>query len=235
MTMKLKKTGIALLSAMLVLGNVTPVMATQTAGTQQTTQTQSKTDTLQKEKEDAVKEIGDYGSITKLKTDAETAKKIDELVAKYQELIGTADKDKNKSGLSTSASIEDCVSSAKAAVDALVAGDDNNGQDDASVNPSSTSDFVMVGGDWVTPVATYGQNVNIVLPIVNMGSVNLANISVTPVISNSVTEWPFEIETSGYTQTITDLPGKGNGQSDMDRRRELTWTLKTREDAPSGY
>ena len=30
MTMKLKKTGIALLSAMLVLGNVTPVMATQT-------------------------------------------------------------------------------------------------------------------------------------------------------------------------------------------------------------
>ena len=74
MTMKLKKTGIALLSAMLVLGNVTPVMATQTAGTQQTTQTQSKTDTLQEEKEDAVKEIGDYGSITKLKTDAETAK-----------------------------------------------------------------------------------------------------------------------------------------------------------------
>ena len=86
MTMKLKKTGIALLSAMLVLGNVTPVMATQTAGTQQT---QSKTDTLQEEKEDAVKVIADYGSITKLKTDAETAKKIDELVAKYQELIGT--------------------------------------------------------------------------------------------------------------------------------------------------
>ena len=51
MTMKLKKTGIALLSAMLVLGNVTPVMATQTAGAQQTTQTQSKTDTLQEEKE----------------------------------------------------------------------------------------------------------------------------------------------------------------------------------------
>lgn len=60
---------------MLVLGNVTPVMATQTVGTQQTTQTQSKTDTLQEEKEDAVKVIADYGSITKLKTDAETAKR----------------------------------------------------------------------------------------------------------------------------------------------------------------
>ena len=47
MTMKWKKTGIALLSAMLVLGNVTPVTATQTAGTQQTTQTQSKAGTLQ--------------------------------------------------------------------------------------------------------------------------------------------------------------------------------------------
>ena len=97
MTMKWKKTGIALLSAMLVLGNVTPVTATQTAGTQQTTQTQSKAGTLQGEKEDAIKEIGDYGSINKLKTDAETAKKIDETVSKYQELIGTADKDKNKS------------------------------------------------------------------------------------------------------------------------------------------
>ena len=62
MTMKLKKTGIALLSAMLVLGNVTPVMATQTAGTQQTTQTQSKTDTLQKEKEDAESKKKDFTS-----------------------------------------------------------------------------------------------------------------------------------------------------------------------------
>lgn len=89
----------------------------------------------------------------------------------------------------------------------------------------------MVGGNWITPVAVYGKSVNIVLPIVNMGNQNINNIIVTPVISSSTKEWPFEISTSGYSQTIRDLPGKGNGQTDFDRRRELTWTLQTRTDA----
>ncbi len=101
--------------------------------------------------------------------------------------------------------------------------------------PSSTSEFVMVGGNWITPVAVYGKSVNIVLPIVNMGNQNINNVIVTPVISSSTKDWPFEILTSGYSQTIRDLPGKGNGQSDFDRRRELTWTLQTRGDALNGY
>lgn len=101
--------------------------------------------------------------------------------------------------------------------------------------PISTSDFVMVGGDWVTPVATYGRYVNVVLPLVNMSTTNLNNVIVTPVIASNTAEWPFEIETSGYTQTIPDLPGKGNGQNDMDRRRELTWTFKVRGDVLNGY
>lgn len=101
--------------------------------------------------------------------------------------------------------------------------------------PISTSEFVMVGGDWITPVATYGRTVNVVLPLVNMSTTNLNNVIVTPVIASNTTDWPFEIETSGYTQTIPDLPGKGNGQNDMDRRRELTWTFKVRGDVLNGY
>lgn len=101
--------------------------------------------------------------------------------------------------------------------------------------PVSTSDFIMVGGNWITPTAVYGRTVNVVLPIVNMSNRYLANVIVTPVIASNTSEWPFEIETSGYTQTIADLPGKGNGQNDMDRRRELTWTFKTRSDVLNGY
>lgn len=182
----------------------------------------------------AVKEIEEYAKIIKVKVSASTKKEINEIVDQYVELIKGKD---GKGALTTESAISDCVAEAKEAIDALAAaeksGDDTT--DEETAVPSSTSDFIMVGGNWVTPVATYGQVVNVVLPVVNMGAVNLANVTVTPVTSNLVGEWPFEIETSGYTQTITDLPGKGNGQNDMDRRRELTWTLKTRDDALSGY
>ncbi|MBQ1172622.1 MAG: hypothetical protein IIX48_08520 [Lachnospiraceae bacterium] len=106
---------------------------------------------------------------------------------------------------------------------------------DIDTTPVSTSEFIMVGGDWVTPTAVHGRTVNVVLPVVNMSVTNLTNVIVTPVIASDTKEWPFEIQTSGYTQTIPDLPGKGNGQNDMDRRRELTWTFQTREDVLNGY
>lgn len=185
-------------------------------------------------RQNAVKEIREYAKIIKVKVSEETAKEINKLVNKYVELINGKD---GKGALTTESAISDCVAEAKEAIDAL-AGDgssDTGAVDEETAVPSSTSDFIMVGGNWITPVATYGQVVNVVLPVVNMGAVNLANVTVTPVTSNLVSEWPFEIETSGYTQTITDLPGKGNGQSDMDRRRELTWSFKTRADALSGY
>lgn len=114
----------------------------------------------------------------------------------------------------------------------------NNGlgqESEMDTTPISTSDFIMVGGNWVTPTAVYGQSVNVVLPVVNMSVTNLTNVIVTPVIASNTKDWPFEIQTSGYTQTISDLPGKGNGQNDMDRRRELTWTFRTRSDVLNGY
>lgn len=100
---------------------------------------------------------------------------------------------------------------------------------------STTNSNIMIGGNWVTPVANAGQYVNVVLPVVNMGRSWVDHVVVTPQISQDAAAWPFEIETSNYSQTIEGLPGTDDGGSDMDRRRELTWTLKTRKDAPSGY
>lgn len=101
--------------------------------------------------------------------------------------------------------------------------------------PSTANSNIMIGGNWVTPVANAGQYVNVVLPVVNMGRSWVDHVVVTPQISQDAAAWPFEIETSNYSQTIEGLPGTDDGGSDMDRRRELTWTLKTRKDAPSGY
>ena len=110
--------------------------------------------------------------------------------------------------------------------------DDSNTPD---TTPTTTNNNIMVGGNWVTPVANAGQQVNVVLPVVNMGRTRVKNVVVTPAISEDAAKWPFEIETSNYSQTIDRLPGTDDGGTDMERRRELTWTLRTRKDAPSGY
>ncbi len=101
--------------------------------------------------------------------------------------------------------------------------------------PTTTNSNIMVGGNWITPVANGGQHVSVVLPVVNMGRRRVKNAVVTPQISEDPAKWPFEIETSNYTQTIDLLPGTDDGGDDMERRRELTWILKTRKDAPGGY
>ncbi len=114
--------------------------------------------------------------------------------------------------------------------------DSDDDDDDSDDTTTVTADhFLMVGGTWVTPVANAGQEVSIVLPVVNMGKTNVTNAVVTPVLSTDTATWPFEITQSSYSQTIADLPGTDTGMSDMDRRRELTWNLKTRSDVGNGY
>lgn len=176
------------------------------------------------DRSDAKKQIKSYKEIKKVGVSSEDAKKIEDIAKQYMLLLDDSSK-------ISSDMIEECVEEAKEKMDAVL----QEKTVDEPAAPSSTSDFIMVGGNWMTPSVTYGQPVDIVLPVVNMGMTNLSNVTVTPVISNSVNEWPFVVETSGYTQTIADLPGKGNGLSDMDRRRELTWTFRSREDALSGY
>ncbi|MCR5283224.1 MAG: hypothetical protein K6E18_07615 [Lachnospiraceae bacterium] len=206
------------------------------SGTSSKTGSDTEKSTLETIKSEAKLEITGYGDIKKIKADKATKEAIDETVKKYNKLIGTASRNTNIKGLSNESSIDDCVSAAKEAIDG-VASKETEAETETPENttPSSTSDFIMVGGNWVTPTVSYGQSVAVVLPVVNMSQTNLVNVTVTPVISNSVQEWPFELQTSGYTQTIPDLPGKGNGQDDMERRRELTWIFQTRADALSGY
>ena len=138
------------------------------------------------------------------------------------------------SNMRTSEQVTAYLAKTTAKLDTFVSSTDT-GDNTPDTTPTTTNSNIMVGGNWVTPVANAGQHVNVVLPVVNMGRTRVKNVVVTPVISEDAAKWPFEIETSNYSQTIDRLPGTDDGGSDMDRRRELTWTLKTRKDAPSGY
>lgn len=94
---------------------------------------------------------------------------------------------------------------------------------------------IMVGGNWITPHAVHGQYVNIVVPIVNMGQTAVTDIIVTPVIDVSSAAFPFEIEKSNYSVELDVLEGEESGLSAFDRRREVTYSFKTREDVTNGY
>lgn len=185
----------------------------------------------------ALTDLKDYYTTLVVGLDSSTKKEVKALYTKYKQSINNVQ------------AVSNVYSALQAAQTALAAkaqdGDssqsetsEGTGSDSGSDSntPTSSSDLIMVGGNWVTPTARYGQNVSVVLPIVNMmQGINLTNVIVTPVVATNTSEWPFEIETSGYTQTIPDLPGAGNGQNDMDRRRELTWNFKVKSNVLNGY
>lgn len=177
-----------------------------------------------------------------LQPNEEQAKKLDEKLNEAYGMLGYKD------GM---CNVSECKYSSQEEVDAYVNvvksqmndivnppkddSDDKDDDKDKDTTPVNADHFLMVGGTWVTPVANAGQEVSIVLPVVNMGKTNVTNAVVTPVLSTDTATWPFEITQSSYSQNIADLPGTDTGMSDMDRRRELTWNLKTRSDVGNGY
>ena len=99
----------------------------------------------------------------------------------------------------------------------------------------TTSEFLQVADNWETPIVSYGQRVAIVLPIMNFGTEELNDLIVEPVISNLVTEWPFEPDTTNYLQTEPYIPGCQTKEQAMENRREFTFYFTTRSDVMSGY
>ena len=99
----------------------------------------------------------------------------------------------------------------------------------------TTSEFLQVADNWETPIVSHGQKVAIVLPIVNFGTEELNDLIVEPVISNAVTEWPFEPDTTNYLQTEPFIPGCETKEAAMANRREFTFYFTTRSDVMTGY
>lgn len=102
---------------------------------------------------------------------------------------------------------------------------------------TTTSEFLTVANNWTTPTVSYGQSVNIVLPLINMGEEWLTDLLVEPVVSNDVKDWPFKPDSTGYTQNFNEIPGCATKLYDeaVFNRRELTWTFTAREDVLTGY
>lgn len=115
------------------------------------------------------------------------------------------------------------------------------GQMDAAVEKSgsvtTTTEFLTLADNWQTPVVSYGKQVSIVLPLINLGEEWLTDLLVEPEVSNDVNEWPFAPDSTGYTQNFNEIPGCATRlyEEAVFNRRELTWTFTAREDVLTGY
>lgn len=98
-----------------------------------------------------------------------------------------------------------------------------------------TTEFLQVADNWVTPETSYGQQVSVVLPIMNLGTEELNDLIVEPVTSNEVTKWPFEPGQSSFVQTEPFIPGNKTKEAAFENRREFTFVFTTREDCMTGY
>lgn len=105
----------------------------------------------------------------------------------------------------------------------------------ASKVSQTTSEFLQVGDNWQTPTVGYGQQVAVVLPVVNFGTEELNDLIIEPVTSTQVTEWPFEPDMTNYLQTEPYIPGNQTKEKAMENRREFTFYFTARDDVMSGY
>ena len=96
------------------------------------------------------------------------------------------------------------------------------------------SNIIIGGKEYDTTTANAGQHCEIAVPLVNLGKTDVTNVVITPVLSSDVTVWPFDIEKTDYSQVCEELEA-GSDDSILDRKHTFRWTLKTREDAITGY
>ena len=99
----------------------------------------------------------------------------------------------------------------------------------------NNSNIIIGGKEYDTTTANAGQYCEIAVPLVNLGDTKVTNVVITPALSGDVTSWPFDIEKTDYSQTCEKLYGEDSGKSVLDRKHTFRWTLKTRNDAVTGY
>ena len=99
----------------------------------------------------------------------------------------------------------------------------------------NNSNIIIGGKEYDTTTANAGQHCEIAVPLVNLGETDVTNVVITPALSGDAAAWPFDIERTDYSQVCDELEGEDSGKSVLDRKHTFRWSLKTRDDAVTGY
>lgn len=111
----------------------------------------------------------------------------------------------------------------------------SDNEDDTKPTITNNTNIIIGGKEYDTTTANAGHHCDIAVPLVNLGNTGVTNVVITPALSGDVTSWPFDIEKTDYSQTCDELEGENSGKSVSDRKHTFRWTLRTRDDAVTGY
>lgn len=195
---------------------------------------------LAAEAENAVKTLNDYYTYLEFTDSEKTNAKI--VMKKAGEKLGYAPENDGK--LSTTATgnlVFSTVDMIKAYVTKVKAQLDDcktkapDKEDEEKPTITNNSNIIIGGKEYDTTTANAGHHCEIAVPLVNLGKTDVTNVVITPALSGDVTSWPFDIERTDYSQTCDELEGEAKGKSVVDRKHTFRWTLRTRDDAVTGY
>ena len=143
------------------------------------------------------------------------------------------DLDKNPK-LSTAAEFSALEATAKAELDACKVKAPTPAPAPEPEKIENNSNIIIGGKEYDTTTANAGHHCEIAVPLVNLGETDVENVVITPVLSSDVTVWPFDIEKTDYSQVCEELKA-GSDDTVLDRKHTFRWTLRTRDDAVTGY
>ena len=97
------------------------------------------------------------------------------------------------------------------------------------------SNIIIGGKEYDTTTANAGHHCEIAVPLVNLGDTDVTNVVITPALSSDPKVWPFDIEKTDYAQVCEELEAVDEDDDVTKKKHTFRWTLRTRDDAVSGY
>lgn len=149
-------------------------------------------------------------------------------------VFATSTDQTNNSSQSSSTDTNSSNSNGSGSSSGNSSGSNSSGSSSSSSSSSGTG-YIALGSTYVTPSVSAGQTVTLYIPIVNYNFCPLTNVVVTPIISNKVTEWPFESGGQNYTQTVPYM-GAYSYYADVNATAAIVpFTFKVRDDVLTGF
>ncbi len=105
-------------------------------------------------------------------------------------------------------------------------------------NTVTYTDPIMLAGDTNTPTGKMGEKMSVRLHIVNRGSEDAEDVTITPKVSSKTEEFPFEISKSNYSIRLggsSSHPGRDESVLEGKDDETVVFNFTVRDDVTTGY
>ncbi len=104
----------------------------------------------------------------------------------------------------------------------------------AKENTTGTEKFLMLSNEVPISDAKYGEQVFVVLSLINLGKTDITDVVITPTVSNDRAKWPFDINQPYDAQMVQLIQASSNTADAYNKRMDIGWNFNVRKDVLTG-